>query len=147
MFIENISMDHCRTGYHYDAGVNSMLIQIVDPGHEFPTPFYHFKEVHQFEFLDIDDGDPDWETLEEFAITEDQAKKIYSLLKHAYRNRMNVIVHCHAGLCRSGAVAEIGIVLGFQDTETIRIPNIRVKQLLLEQLDKDFQQGVCYEFQ
>lgn len=137
MFIENISMADCARGIHYDAGPNSMLIQIVDPGHEFPTPFYTFDEVHQFEFLDMDEKDAEWDSLGEFAITEEQAERIYGLLKHAYESRMNVVVHCHAGLCRSGAVAEIGIVMGFQDTEKTRIPNVRVKRLLLEQFDKD----------
>lgn len=136
MFIENISMEHCRIGYHYDAGPNSMLIQIVDPGHEFPIPKYEFKEVHQFEFLDIDEADADWNLLGEFAIAEEQANVIFGLLMKAKQTRMNVVVHCHAGLCRSGAVAEVGVAMGFQDTEKDRIPNLRVKRLLMTELEK-----------
>jgi len=47
---------------------------------------------------------------------------------------MNVIVHCAAGICRSGAVVEAGVVLGFDDTQTMRIPNTLVKTSILEQL-------------
>ena len=137
MFIENISLKDCATGYHYDAGPNSMLIQICDPGHEFPKPFYEFKEVHQFEFLDVDEHDPDWNLLQDFAISSEQAKTIYDLLIRARDNRMNVIVHCHAGLCRSGAVAEVGCILGFEDVKKIRMPNTRVKQMLLDYLELD----------
>jgi predicted protein tyrosine phosphatase len=49
-------------------------------------------------------------------------------------NRMNVVVHCTAGLCRSGAVAEVGIMMGFDDTERTRIPNIRVKHRMMKVL-------------
>ena len=57
-----------------------------------------------------------------------------SLLKHALTNHMNVVVHCYAGICRSGAVAEVGVMMGFQDCERSRIPNLRVKQKLMKQL-------------
>ena len=47
---------------------------------------------------------------------------------------MNVIVHCHAGVCRSGAVAEIGVMLGFNDTESFRSPNLLVKHKMMKAL-------------
>ena len=47
---------------------------------------------------------------------------------------MNVVVHCHAGVCRSGAVAEVGIAMGFQDTGVFRAPNLMVKHKLLNAL-------------
>ena len=53
-WIQNVSMKDIKTGRHIEAGPNSMLIQIVDPAYEFPTPLKQFKEVHQFEFLDIE---------------------------------------------------------------------------------------------
>jgi len=43
--------------------------------------------------------------------------------------------HCVAGVCRSGAVAEVGTMLGFTDTETFRIPNVMVKRKLIQQLE------------
>ena len=54
--------------------------------------------------------------------------------QHALANRMNVVVHCHAGVCRSGAVCEIGVMLGFDDTEAFRSPNLLVKHRMMKQL-------------
>jgi hypothetical protein len=47
---------------------------------------------------------------------------------------MNVIVHCHAGVCRSGAVCEVGVMLGFNDTEVFRSPNLLVKHRMMRKL-------------
>jgi hypothetical protein len=79
-------------------------------------------------------GDGSMSLMGEFAITDEQAKEIASLLKHAKENNMNVIAHCHAGVFRSGAVTEVGIMLGFNDTETFRCPNRLVKKKLLKAL-------------
>ena len=40
MWIENVSLENIKRGYHFYPGVNSMLIQIVDPDMEFPKPIY-----------------------------------------------------------------------------------------------------------
>ena len=47
---------------------------------------------------------------------------------------MNVVVHCHAGVCRSGAVCEVGVMMGFDDTEVFRSPNLLVKHLMMKSL-------------
>jgi predicted protein tyrosine phosphatase len=139
-WIQNISLADVKNGHHYDAGSNSMLIQIVDPGVEFPSPKYKFKQVHQFRFLDVEDPmyvNPlatEFDIKYKDAITNTDAKGIALALQQALANHMNVIVHCHAGICRSGAVAEVGVMLGFQDTESFRSPNLMVKRMLLEQL-------------
>jgi protein tyrosine phosphatase len=131
MWIQNVALSDIQKGFHINPGENAMLIQIVDPAMEFPTPLYKFKEVHQFEFLDLEVNDP-WG--EEFKVTEAQAKQLVDLLLKAYAQRMNVIVHCHAGVCRSGAVCEVGVMLGFEDTEVFRSPNLMVKHLMMKQL-------------
>jgi predicted protein tyrosine phosphatase len=139
-WIENISLGAVAKGEHYDAGENSMLIQIVDPGTEFPTPKFAFKEVRQFFFLDVEDDDYE-KIYYAAAITDDDAAGLAEALKHAYANHMNVVVHCHMGVCRSGAVAEVGVMMGFQDTERFRAPNLMVKRKMLDYLgmtyDKD----------
>ena len=132
-WIENISLDAVRKGEHYDAGENSMLIQIVDPGTEFPEPKFNFKQITQYFFLDVDDTDHD-KFYFDAAITNEDAKNIAEDLKYALENHMNVVVHCHMGVCRSGAVAEVGTMLGFQDTEKFRVPNAMVKRKLMEYL-------------
>ena len=131
MWIQNVSMSDIRQGFHIDPGVNSMLIQIVDPASEFPVPKYQFRETHQFEFLDAEQSDnfPD-----ECKCTDQQAQELVRLLQHAQEQRMNVIVHCHAGVCRSGAVCEVGVMLGFQDTESFRSPNLLVKHRMMKSL-------------
>jgi predicted protein tyrosine phosphatase len=133
-WIENISLDDVRKGYHYDPGFNSMLIQIVDPGVEFPQPKYDFRKVYKFFFLDVEDNEPDG-CLYDAAITNADAKGIAAALNEAWKEHMNVVVHCHMGVARSGAVAEVGVMMGFRDTEKFRIPNLMVKHKLMYYLD------------
>lgn len=130
-WIENVSRDAIRHGQHMDAGPNAMLIQITDPATFFPDPKYNFKEVYQFEFLDAEDGD---RFPEEALISDEQAQEIVRLLQRALDNSMNVIVHCHAGICRSGAVTEVATMMGFTATERLRIPNMRVKHRMMKAL-------------
>lgn len=129
-WIENVSLANIEKGFHFDAGPNSMLIQIVDPDMEFPTPRCEFSQVFKFRFLDIEE-DHEW------AITEPQARELVKLLHHAVQNSMNVIVHCHAGVCRSGAVAEVGVMMGLQDTEVFRSPNLKVKSMMIREWQKN----------
>jgi predicted protein tyrosine phosphatase len=132
MWIQNVALSDIKKGFHINPGENAMLIQIVDPPGDFPTPKYSFKEVHQFEFLDVEEKD---EVLEEaMKCSHEQAAELVRLLQHALANRMNVIVHCHAGVCRSGAVCEVGVMLGFDDTEAFRSPNLLVKHRMMKAL-------------
>lgn len=139
-WIQNVALVDIPRGKHIRVGENSMLIQIVDPAMEFPKPLYNFKEVHQFEFLDIEEdgltnnGDGTWTDMSEFAITQEQADKLVELLQHALANRMDVVVHCHAGVCRSGAVCEVGVMMGFDDAEAFRAPNLLVKHKMMKKL-------------
>ena len=130
-WIENVSWDDVKNGWHSDMGENAMLIQIADPATFFPDPKHTFKETYQFEFLDAEDGDP-WP--EEAMISDEQAKELVHLLVRALDNSMNVLVHCHAGICRSGAVVEVGQMMGFTPTERFRMPNLRVKHFMMKSL-------------
>ena len=131
-WIQNVSMKDIIFGHHKSAGGNSMLIQIVDPDSDFPKPQDNFKEIHRFKFFDLEEEDTDVSS--DLKITAKQAKQIVKLLKHALVNDMPVIVHCHAGLCRSGAVAEVGVMMGFDDTGKFRLPNKMVKKMLIKEL-------------
>ena len=130
-WIENISWDDCKHGRHYDAGPNAMLIQIADPATFFPDPHFNFKEAHRFEFLDAEDADG---FDEDFKISDEQAVEIVELLQRALDKSMNVVVHCHAGICRSGAVVEVASMMGFTPTDRLRIPNMRVKHKMMKVL-------------
>ena len=136
-WIENVAAADIPIGNHFDCGENSMLIQIADPeilgvkGY-MPVPKHKFKEIHKFEFLDIGDDSPYCDPL---GCSEEQAIQLVNLLKHAYENRMQVVVHCFAGICRSGAVVEVGEMMGFVPTERYRLPNSRVKRLMMKALN------------
>jgi rhodanese-related sulfurtransferase len=131
-WIQNVALADIPKGRHIDAGINSMLIQIVDPDMEFPKPSYQFKETHQFKFLDLEKSD---DTInDKWKISDEQAEKLVALLQHALDNSMNVVVHCHAGVCRSGAVAEVGTIMGFRDAEAFRSPNLLVKHKMMKVL-------------
>ena len=142
MWIQNVSLSDIPKGHHVAVGENSMLIQIVDPAMEFPTPKHQFKEVHQFEFLDLEKDDmPD---AEEFKITDAQAEELVRLLQHALDNRMDVVVHCVAGVCRSGAVCEVGVMMGFNDTEVFRSPNLLVKHKMMKVLGLTYDENEAH---
>lgn len=140
-FIQNVSMAAIKSGDHISAGDNAMLIQIIDPAYTVPEPQQKFAERHVFEFLDLpedgctNDGSGVFVSyLSEFKCTQDQADMLVVLLEKALAQNMNVIVHCHAGIARSGAVTEVGTMMGFEDTKKHRIPNTLVKKLMMRKL-------------
>ena len=98
-------------------------------------------------FLDVEAdgmtnlGDGEMIDLSEFAITDEQAAELVRLLQHALEHRMTVIVHCHAGVCRSGAVAEVGVMLGFDDAEAFRSPNLLVKHKMMRCLGMTYDEN------
>jgi hypothetical protein len=131
-WIENVAAADIPTGFHHDAGPNSMLISIVDPASWRPEAKHEFKERHNFEFLDVEEKDSVLE--EAMKCSHEQAAELVRLLQHALDNHMNVIVHCVAGVCRSGAVCEVGVMIGFGDTEVFRSPNLLVKHRMMKHL-------------
>lgn len=126
-WIENVSLADIRKGFHYDPSGPWGLISIVDPDMDFPIPKYQPTFSLKEKFLDLEEDHPD-------AIQEDQAKRIAFFLKDCLDKSIPVIVHCVAGVCRSGAVAEIGEMIGFTSVEKYRSPNLRVKHFLMKEL-------------
>ena len=131
-WIQNVALSDIVKGHHISVGDNSVLIQIVDPAMEFPTPLHKFGSVHQFEFLDLEKDD--MPSAEEFKINDHQAKSLVLILQQALLNHSDVVVHCVAGVCRSGAVCEVGVMMGFDDTEVFRSPNLLVKHKMMDYL-------------
>lgn len=117
-FVENVSRDAIVMGIHsvFDYE-KDLLIQITDPDSQFPVPLKKFKNVVQHTF---------WDSEEEDGPTHDQAISLATQILMAWRNNQNILVHCQAGLCRSGAVAEAAIMLGFKEVHTRRWPNRRL---------------------
>lgn len=139
-WIENVSKQDVKLGFHMDAGTNSMLIRIQDPATTFGkiARAEMFKEVYEFEFLDAEDKDG---FPAEVKISDNQAAELVGLLHRAMDNHMNVVVHCHAGICRSGAVVEVATMMGFTAAERFRQPNLRVKHKMMKVL------GLTYDSQ
>ena len=81
--------------------------------------------------MDAEDGD---NFPEEAMISDEQAAQIVAILQDALDNSRNVLVHCHAGICRSGAVVEVGTMMGFTATDRYRQPNLRVKHKMMKVL-------------
>jgi predicted protein tyrosine phosphatase len=130
-FIQNTAAADISTGTWYkDPGENSMLISITDPAGWKPEAKHLFKERHNFEFLDVEANDYTFE--ENWKVSDADAAKLVRLLQYALANEMNVIVHCTAGICRSGAVTEVGVMLGFEDTGVYRQPNLLVKHKMMK---------------
>jgi predicted protein tyrosine phosphatase len=132
-WIENASKQDVALGFHMDAGTNAMLIRIQDPATEFGKikHTHMFKEVYEFEFLDAEDADG---FEDECKISDEQAQQLVNLLQHALDRSMNVVVHCHAGICRSGAVVEVASMIGFTPVDKYRQPNLRVKHRMMKVL-------------
>lgn len=67
------------------------------------------QQSYAFAFLDVDES-------ESGSISEADASLIVHTLMTAKANNEDVVVHCEAGISRSGAVAQFAIdVLGFED--------------------------------
>lgn len=126
-FIQNISKHAYTAGDHFDCGDRAIAIEILDPCSERVTPKHKFAETYTFEFTDVEKD-------EDFSITDEQAKELVRILQLALEEQRNVVVHCTMGICRSGAVAEIGVMIGFKDTEVYRQPNMLVKSKMMQVL-------------
>ena len=107
---------------------NTVLIRIGEYANPYLPPISgRFHSIHTFCFDDtINEG--------EESITEQHAKDIACILKDCLTNNRDILVHCFAGICRSGAVVECGVVLGFEDGGAHRQPNILVKNKIFKAL-------------
>jgi hypothetical protein len=129
-FITNVSYSNFRDGNHINPG-NAIAIQILSPdrndfgyeGSEVPFPTSPYKYISNHYFL-IDDS------IEGDVITDAQAIEIIKILEDALASNYNVICHCAAGVSRSGAITEFGVLIGFQDLKCLRMPNPTIKNKL-----------------
>lgn len=132
-WIQNCAASDISTGLsHRPPDQNTILIQISDPGGWIPRPKFPFVTTHHFEFLDIERDDEVFD--EECRCSQAQADALVKILTDALANDQSILVHCYAGICRSGAVAEIGVMLGFDDTKRYRQPNLLVKHQMMKAL-------------
>lgn len=147
--IQNIDIqDLVRGRYAISAPERTELIRILNDHGELDAhvPATAFLRTHVFVFLDI--GDPPrisplsapFESAEREdygrAITPPQARALVDILERALHAGHDLVVHCTAGVSRSGAVVEAAVRMGFEDPGTFRAPNARVLRLLLDAAEK-----------
>lgn len=100
---------------------NVILISINDIGSSTKIENTNFfKNIYTFYFEDIEDeyvysiyNKEDTIPIWAKGISDHQAKKIAKILLLS-KNKHNILVHCHAGVSRSGAITEIAVDLGFK---------------------------------
>ena len=139
-FIQNIAAMDVPERFHKNPGDKCILIQIMDTGtKQWPIPKHKFKQIYRFEFLDVEEDTVYLHTPDKYKISDKQAADLVEILTNALRTNTNIIVHCHAGVCRSGAVTEVGVMMGFEDTGKYRNPNLLVKKKMMKVL------GLTYE--
>ena len=130
--IENVPQIAVELGTHRLPAKGSILIQITDPDSEFVVPKFKddFEHIVQYKFYDV--TAPLWgnDRLLE-PITQEQAESLVGTLVFAQEYDYDVIVHCAAGLCRSGAVTEVGVIMGFDAVHDNRMPNVEVKSKMM----------------
>ena len=124
MEIYNYSLNDIKRGEH-EVPENAVLIQIYESHSVCPKAprADEFSQVFQFELSD-----------KEFEFTAPeitQAQALKATLRLLARNSIPIVVHCAAGLSRSGAVVEAALELGYTDPEFEREPN----KLLLDILN------------
>lgn len=136
--IVNLSMSDVVQGRFPDwCDQNTILVQIQDVDHAPTARFANVKKrgrfvrVVQMRFDDVDNYTVKYYT----PISDDQAKQLADIIKLAKDANLNIAVHCHAGLCRSGAVVEAAVRYGFDDPKKDRFPNKLVLQKLTQLLD------------
>ena len=132
--IENCSWDDFRKGNHRLNPLNAVAIQIVDPGDVPPQPLEDcFAKRYCFQFLDAEESTSQFFP-ESALFSDSQADHISRILQKALDNEHDVLIHCVAGICRSGAVVEVAEMIGFDKCFRYRLPNIRVKRKLMHAL-------------
>jgi len=133
-WITRCSLNDIQSGSHINPD-NCILIQIVDICIEFPKPRYEhlFNQIYRFEFMDLELDDKDSDFL---GISEVQALEIANILSNAYLTSTNILVHCIAGVCRSGGVCEAAESIGFEYIlpDKIISPNLMVKSKITKYL-------------
>ena len=136
MICHNISMDSAKCGFWVNVPhENTVYIQITDPGYAFEPMKNNFAEIHRFEFLD-----DEFEGVgHENSITDEQADALAKILRGAQEKQQNVIVSCHAGLCRSGAITEIMVSqFGYKPGPGVRSPNLLVRNKIMKSLGLEY---------
>lgn len=144
-WIANYPYADIKSGNHAIEPGRTILIRIMGMGHIFDDENRdvarrsEFSQIFRFAFEDLEPKEVHDKT-QYGEMVPVQAVIMHWYLKEALDGGYNVVVHCVQGLCRSGAVAEVGVMMGFDDSRRPRIPNLHVKKLLMKQAGMDWHQ-------
>ncbi len=115
---------------------NDWLISISDrdaAGADIPEG--KFERVHRSFFWDVSEDKP-----ERPAINEEQALLIAGFIKLGMSQGKNILVNCHAGISRSGAVVALLMDLGYEFKDTglspRRLPNALVYRRIADHFEE-----------
>ena len=106
---------------------SGVVISIRDPGNTYTSLYNDIDKLVGPKIIpiyafDVNDEIPG-------CLTDADAFKIANILLEESAAGNDVIVHCTAGICRSGAVAEVGMMVGlFDKVRTHRQPNTLFKR-------------------
>lgn len=143
MWVKNYDMASIYDGYtadelKYKEDESCIMIQVFDDGCSVSPPEGFERIVNSFHQYEFNDIDAPFDGFEHCIIDDGDAKSIASVLLSAKKNGQNVIVHCFAGVSRSGAIVQAAIDIGFKDPETYRAPNdfvySKIKQYIEEMM-------------
>lgn len=130
LICENVSRLDILEGNHISVQCSpTYLIQISDVCKRQPIPKFeeYFKSILRLNFDDVEDES------NKFCISDYQAQQIANFILKARSDNADIVVHCLAGICRSGAVVEAAMSVGYTDAvNRNRIPNTLVKRKLMQ---------------
>ena len=119
-YIANVSLEKIEAD-SFETLKNKILISITDVGYSAKIKNdSEWAAIYRFQFEDVEEEEiysiykkedilPDWAQI----ISEIQAEEIAKILSFSM-GKNNIIVHCSAGVSRSGAITEAGLLLGFK---------------------------------
>lgn len=140
MYAINTSIENIEEGIMFPLNSKTILISIVDYNSN-PAKIPNinkYKNIFRFYFADITQEEMDflgkYNELSDWAkgINQNISKRIAKLLILAKKHKLDVIIHCSAGVSRSGAIAEILIqVLGYKESKLSNIRSINKTVFLM----------------
>jgi predicted protein tyrosine phosphatase len=109
---------------------SGVIISIRDPGNTYSALYSQVDAIPNVQIIPIYAFDVNEEI--HGCLTETDAAIIAKALIEQSELGNDVIVHCTAGICRSGAVAEVGMALAlFEKQRTNRQPNTLFKRKIM----------------
>lgn len=121
---------------HFEPPPNSWIISILNPNGFVPPinlgeEFGGYKGLLQVVFHDISEPQPGFR-----AISDEDASCIADFVDRAKEQDKNLYVHCTAGQCRSAAIVEVLLALGWEIDKNCHCPARKPNTLVYDKVRK-----------